>query len=68
MEIDFDRLRADLLSYLDGAYLIGGHGAALIERMRVETCSDTALIEIALGYGFRIENYSSKTGGNHHRR
>jgi len=68
MEIDFDRLRADLLSYLEGAYFVGGYGAAMIEKMRVETCSDRALIEIALSYGFQIENYSVKADGNHHRR
>ena len=68
MEIDFDRLRGDLLSYLEGVYFVGGYGVAMIERMKVETCSDAALIEIALSYGFQVEKYSVKSNENHHRR
>ena len=55
--IDFARLRSDLKGYLERAYFMGGHGAALVEVANVETCSDEALIGIALNYGFDITHY-----------
>jgi hypothetical protein len=55
--IDYDRLRSDLMDYLQGAYFVGGFGAALIELSEVESCSDQKLVQIASRYGFNIENY-----------
>ena len=61
--IDCDRLRRDLMDFLEGAYLVAGFGVAMVERMKVETCSDEELVQIALSQGFRIQNYMVEEKG-----
>ncbi len=68
MEIDFDRLREDLIRELEAAYFGGGIGSALIDRTKAEFCSNEELISIALRYGFRLENYVVSENGHHHKR
>ena len=55
--IDYDRLRSDLMNYLQGAFFAGGFGAALVELSQVESCSDEELIIFANRYGFNVNNY-----------
>lgn len=62
MEIDFDRLRSDILDYLDGAFFVGGFGACLVERTKAEYCSDEELLQIAFRLGFDISNYQKTNG------
>ena len=57
MEIDYDRLRSDLINYYHGAYFVGGFGAAMMDAMDVERASDEELVELALRNGFKIEDY-----------
>ena len=61
---DYERLRSDLKGYLERAYFMGGHGAALVEVTTVETCSDEMLISIALNYGFDINRYCIEEHSN----
>lgn len=57
MEIDYDRLRNDLINFYQGAYFVGGFGAALMDSMDVEKMSDEELVKLALNKGFKLENY-----------
>lgn len=57
MEIDYDRLRNDLINYYQGAYFVGGFGAALMDAMDVEKMNDEELVQLALQKGLKIEDY-----------
>lgn len=57
MEIDYDRLRSDLINFYQGAYFVGGFGAALMDSIDVEKMSDEELVKLALKKGFKLENY-----------
>ena len=56
-EIDYDRLRNDLINYFESAYFVAGFGAALVEREEIKRSSDEELVQIALRKGFKIEDY-----------
>ncbi len=55
--IDYDRLRSDIMEYLQGAFFGGGYGAAFVELSDVENCSDQKLIQYANRYNFPLDNY-----------
>lgn len=57
MEIDYDRLRADLINFYQGAYFVGGFGAALMDTIDIEKMSDEELVKFAIKKGFKIEDY-----------
>ena len=60
MEIDYDRLRSDLINFYQGAYFVGGFGAALMDAIDVEKMSDEELVKLALKKGFKLEDYIIK--------
>ena len=55
--IDYERLRNDLLNYFEGAFFVAGFGAAAVDAMEVRNASDEELIKLAIKKGFRIEDY-----------
>lgn len=56
MEIDFERLRADLIDYF-GSGMMNGIGAFAINISNIEKASPDKLIEIAINNNFNLENY-----------
>ena len=56
MNIDFERLRQDLIDYFGTAMTIG-FGAAIIDISKVENASNEELINIAKQNGFDLNNY-----------
>lgn len=56
MNIDFERLRQDLIDYFGTAMTIG-FGAAIIDISKIENASNEELINIAKQNGFNINNY-----------
>ena len=57
VEIDFDRLRNDLIDYFGTALM---NEYAMIDLINVENCSDNDLLEIASKNKFNLENYIIK--------
>ena len=57
MEIDIEKLRKDLIEHLEGAFFIGGFGAAMIDMEKVKRASSEEVIQIAIQNGFDIEDY-----------
>ena len=60
MEIDFERLREDLINYFGTA--MSYYPQAVIELSNVERASDSELISIALKNGFDLEEYTNSFG------
>lgn len=56
MNIDFEKLRSDLINYF-GTAMMSGFGMAVMDLTRVERATDEELIEIALECGFNLNNY-----------
>lgn len=56
MDIDFERLRNDLLNYFGSAYALG-FGIALLDLSRIEIASSDELIQLAVQNGFDLGNY-----------
>jgi hypothetical protein len=56
MNIDFDKLRQDLLDYF-GTAMTMGFGAAIIDISKVENASNEELINIAKQNGFDLNKY-----------
>ena len=56
MNIDFEKLRSDLINYF-GTAMMSGFGMAVMDLTRVERATDEELIEIALECGFDLNNY-----------
>lgn len=56
MNIDFEKLRSDLINYF-GTAMMSGFGMAVMDLTRVERAIDEELIEIALECGFDLNNY-----------
>ena len=57
MIIDMDALKQDLKNELLGAFYGGGFGGALIESFQIDKMEDEKIIELALRYGLKLENY-----------
>ena len=56
MNIDFEKLRSDLINYF-GTAMMNGFGMAVMDLTRVERATEEELIEIALECGFDLNNY-----------
>lgn len=56
MNIDFDKLRQDLLDYF-GTAMTMGFGAAIIDLSNIENASNEELINIAKQNGFDLNKY-----------
>ena len=56
-DIDIERLRSDLINYFEGAYFVGGFGAALIDVSEVERASDYKIVQIAINNRFDLNKY-----------
>ena len=57
MNIDFEKLRNDLINYFGTAY-ISGFSMALIETSEVQTATNDKLIEIAIKNNFNLNDYT----------
>lgn len=55
-EIDFCKLRKDLIDYF-GTAIIDASQLALADLSRVESASDEELIDIAINMGINLSNY-----------
>ena len=60
-EIDFDRLREDLIDYF-GTAMFNGFPVAVMDVTKVEMASNEQLIQIANQNGFDLNNYVKSTG------
>lgn len=58
MDIDFDRLRDDLIDYFGSALPI--YPVSMMDLIEVENASDEELIQIALNNGFDLDNYKNR--------
>ncbi len=56
-DIDIERLRNDLINYFEGAYFVGGFGAALIDISEIERADSIEVIQIAINNGFDLNKY-----------
>lgn len=60
-EIDFERLREDLVDYF-GTAMFAGFPAAVVDVTQVEMATNEQLIQIAQANGFDLNNYTKSTG------
>lgn len=58
--IDFDRLRRDLVNYYESALFVGGFGMAIVDISKVQNASNDELIRIALNNKFDLKKYTIK--------
>ena len=56
-DIDIERLRSDLINYFEGAYFVGGFGAALIDISEIERASDYQVVQTAINNNFDLNKY-----------
>ena len=59
-DIDIERLRSDLISYFEGAYFVGGFGAALMDISEIERANSHKLVQIAINNGFDLDKKKKK--------
>ena len=57
MTIDIEKLKNDLKNELLGAYYGAGFGGALIESFNLDNMTPEEIVNLALRYGFNLENY-----------
>lgn len=57
MDIDFERLRIDLINYFEGAYFAGGIGYAILDADRARYATEDELIRLAEFIGIDLNNY-----------
>lgn len=57
VEIDIEKLREDLINYFEGAFFVGGFGAALIDVAEIEKADSEKLIKIAEENKFDLRKY-----------
>ena len=60
MEIDFDQLRKDIIEFYEGAFFVGGFGAAMCDLSDVYKASNDELIRIANNLNININKYIIK--------
>ena len=59
MNIDFERLRMDLINYFQGAYFAGGIGYAILDADRARYAEEDELIRLAQFVGLDLTNYEN---------
>lgn len=59
MDIDFERLRIDLINYFESAHFAGGIGFAILEADRARYASEEELIRLAEFAGINLNNYET---------
>lgn len=59
MNIDYEKLRRDLINYFGTA--MSYNPMAVVELSNVENASNSKLVEIALKNGFDLDEYEQKT-------
>ncbi len=59
MDIDFEKLKRDLLDFFCSA-MFSGFKMAIVDYSEVENATDQELIEIALNNGFDLNKYTKK--------
>jgi len=57
MDIDFERLRIDLINYFESAHFAGGIGFAILEADRARYAREEELIRLAEFIGIDLNNY-----------
>lgn len=55
--LDFEKLRQDLIDYYGSAFIIGGFGAALVSVSEIYNASEQRLIELASQNNFNLKDY-----------
>ncbi len=61
MNIDYERLRKDIIDFYEGAFFVGGFGAAMFDITKVYNASNDELIRIAQELNINLNNYIIKT-------
>ncbi len=59
MDIDFERLRIDLINYFESAHFAGGIGFAILEADRARYATEEELIRLAQFVGLDLTNYEN---------
>lgn len=59
MDVDFERLRMDLINYFEGAYFAGGIGYAILDSDRARYATEDELIRLAQFVGLDLTNYEN---------
>ena len=59
MDIDFERLRIDLINYFESAHFAGGIGFAILEADRARYATEEELIRLAQFVGLVLTNYEN---------
>ena len=57
VEIDTEKLKDDLINYFEGAFFVGGFGAALYDVKKIQNADLDELIEIAEENNFDLKKY-----------
>ena len=60
MNIDFERLRKDIIEFYEGAFFVGGFGAAMFNINDIYNASNEELILIANELNINLNNYKNK--------
>ena len=60
MDIDYERLRKDIIEFYEGAFFAGGFGAAMFDITKVYNASNNELIRIAQKLNINLNNYKNK--------
>lgn len=59
MDIDFERLRIDLINYFESAHFAGGIGFAILDADRARYATEEELIRLAQFVGLDLTNYEN---------
>lgn len=60
MNIDYERLRKDIIEFYEGAFFVGGFGAAMFDISKINNVSNEELIIIANELNINLNNYKNK--------
>ena len=60
MNINFEKLKKDIINYYEGAFFVGGFGAAIFDISKIYNASNEELINIANELNININNYIIK--------
>ena len=60
MNIDYERLRQDIIEFYEGAFFVGGFGASIFDISKIKNASNEELIIIANELNINLNNYKNK--------